>query len=245
MLAARSSVFRRLFARRTRAAEASARGWSGCAVALCAALSVAIPIMDARAQALNYPAMQIPSVSYRDFTASLVGSNGTMIMGQWREAISPRMHIGFDGGLYDPSSSGNRTAIFGASALGYDLMRAQSDQPLDLLLTAGVGVSLANSRTSLRLPVGVSMGHRFELEDGMAITPFVHPRLSIDFCSSCSGRGRSQSDVSLNFDIGGSFELSERLSVRAAVLFSGAEQYGSDDAIAVGLTWTPAGLRRP
>lgn len=227
MLAARSLVHRTL------------------SVAGAALLCLAVPLRDGAAQALNYPAMQIPSVSYRDFTAALVGSNGTMIMGQWREAMSSRLHVGFDLGLYDPNSSGSRTAVFGAATLGYDLMRSSNDQPLDLLLTAGAGVSLANSRTSFRLPVGVSMGHRFELEDGMAITPFVHPRLSIDLCSSCSGRGRSQSDVSLNFDIGGSFEVSERLSVRASALFSGAEQFGGDDAIAVGLTWTPAGLRRP
>ncbi len=197
-----------------------------------------------QAQALNYPALQIPTVSDRDYTGAVVGSRGSMMMFQWRENISPLMHVGMDVGLYDPSARGARTALFFAGNLGYELTRATDEQPLDMLLTAGAGLSIANSRTSIRLPIGVSLGHRFELDQGMAITPFVHPRLSIDICSSCSQRGRSQSDVSLNFDVGGSFEVNRRLAVRVAVLFSGADQYGSDDAFAVGLTWTPEGLRR-
>ena len=132
------------------------------------------------------------------------------------------MHLGLDLGLYDPSASGARTALFVAGNLGYDLARASSEQPLDLLLTAGAGLSLANGRTSLRLPVGVSLGHRFELDQGFAITPFVHPRVSIDVCSSCSSRNRSQSDVSLNFDVGG--EL--RVQLAAGGARGGAVQRG-------------------
>ncbi len=202
---------------------------------------VARPVV---AQALNYPAMQVPSVSERDYTGAVVGSNGTMMMFQWREGISPESHFGLDVGLYDPSRNNAKTALFLAGTLGYDLMRARSDQPLDLLLTAGAGLAIADSRTSVRLPVGVSIGHHFELDQGMGITPFVHPRVSIDICSSCSNRGRSASDVSLNFDVGASFDFSNKLSARVSVLFSGAEQYGSDDAVGVALTWTPAGLRR-
>lgn len=197
-----------------------------------------------QAQALNYPALQIPSVSERDYSGAAVGSNGTMLMFQWREGISSDMHWGLDVGLYDPSFAGAKTALFFAGNLGYDLIRATEDQPLDMLLTAGAGFSVANGRTSVRLPIGLVLGHRFELDRGMAVTPFVHPRLSVDICSSCSVNGRSQSDVSLNFDVGGSFEVNQYLSVRLSALFSGAEQYGSDNALAVGLTWTPTGLRR-
>ncbi len=213
---------------------------------LCASALSAAALFPARAhaQALNYPALQVPSVSERDYTGAVVGSNGTMMMFQWRENASPEMHIGLDLGLYDPSARGARVALFVAGNLGYDLARARSDQPLDLLLTAGAGLSIANGRTSIRLPVGLVIGHRFELESDMAITPFVHPRMSIDICSSCSSGGRSQSDVSLNFDVGASFEMTPRLAVRVSALFSGADQYGNDDAIAVGLTWTPTALRR-
>ena len=214
-------------------------------VAVCV-LTVASALSPARsaAQALNYPALQVPSVANRDYTGALVGSRGTMMMVQGREEMSSQMHVGFDLGLYDPSSSGARTALFFAANLGKDLARATREQPLDLLLTAGAGVSLASGRTGIRLPIGVSMGHTFELEDNMAVTPFVHPRASIDLCSSCSARGRSQTDVSLNFDVGASFDFNRRLSARVAVLFSGTDQFGAGDAFSVGFTWTPDGLRR-
>jgi hypothetical protein len=208
-----------------------------------AALSTVVPAVS-QAQALNYPALQVPSVANRDYTGAVVGSRGTMMMFQWREEITSEMHMGFDLGLYDPNRSGARTAIFGAANLGKDLMRHTREQPLDLLLTAGVGLSIASGRTGFRLPLGVSMGHTIELDEGMAVTPFVHPRVSIDLCSSCSSRGRSQTDVSLNFDVGASFDFNRRLSARVAALFSGADQFGAGDAIAVGITWTPDGLRR-
>ncbi len=212
-------------------------------VAACAGALLLVPSIT-QAQALNYPAMQIPTVSNREYSGSLIGSRGTMAMFQWREAISDDMHFGLDAGLYDASVPGARTAIFVAGNVGYGLARATDDQPIDVLLTGGLGLSIRNSRTSLRLPLGASVGHRFELDQGMAITPFVHPRISIDICSSCSPGGNSQSDVSLNFDVGGNFEINRRLAIRASVLFSGAEQYGSDQAIGVGLVWTPEGLRR-
>lgn len=196
------------------------------------------------AQALNYPALQLPSVAVRDYTGAVVGGRGTMMMFQWREEITRAMHVGFDLGLYDPNRGGERTAIFGAANLGKDLMRATRDQPLDLLLTAGLGVSIASDRTGVRVPLGLSMGHTIELDEGMAVTPFVHPRVSIDRCSRCSSRGRSRTDLSLNFDVGASFDFNRRLSARVSALFSGADQFGAGDAIAVGFTWTPDGLRR-
>ncbi len=237
-----------VFYRSSRAARPGLRRTVSHAIRYVALLSItAATFVSARAvqaQALNYPAMQIPSVSERDYTAAVVGSRGAMALFQWREAISPDMHFGADVGLYDPSARGSRTLLFVAGNIGYDLARASGDQPLDLLLTAGAGLSTGNRRTTFRVPIGVSMGHRFELDREMAITPFVHPRLSVDFCSSCSSSSGSQSDVSLNFDIGGNFEITPRLALRVAALFSGADQYGGGDAIAVGLTWTPVALRR-
>jgi hypothetical protein len=213
-------------------------------LAVALVLAAALPPAVLQAQALNYPAMQVPSVSNRDFTGALVGSGGTMLMVQWREEASTRMHVGLDAGLYDPSRSDSRLVLFVAGHLGRDLVRASREQPLDLLLTAGAGVSLGHDRNGFRLPIGVSMGHTFELDEGMAITPFVHPRVSLDLCSSCAPRGRSQTDVSLNFDVGASFELNRRLAVRVSALFSGTDQFGGGDVIAVGMTWTPEGLRR-
>ncbi len=197
-----------------------------------------------QAQALNYPALQVPTVSDRDYTAALVGSAGTMLLFQWRESLGSDLHGSLDLGLYDPNNRAGNTTFFIGGNLGKSLASASAQQPLDLLLTAGAGLSAGGGRTGFRLPVGVSMGHTFLLEEGMAITPFVHPRVSIDLCSSCSPRGRSETDVSLNFDVGASFDFNRQLSARVSALFSGTNQFGGGDAIAIGLTWTPDGLRR-
>jgi len=210
-------------------------------VVACALLLAAGRVVQA--QALSYPALQVPTVAEREYTAALVGSRGTMLLGQWRELISDDMHGGFDLGLYDPNAGRGNTALFAAGHLGKQLARARADQPLDVLLTAGAGLALSDGRTSFRLPIGAALGHTFALDEGMAVTPFVHPRASIDFCSSCAGGGRSETDVSLNFDVGASFDFNRRLSARVSALFSGSDYFGGD-ALAVGLTWTPAGLRR-
>jgi hypothetical protein len=209
-----------------------------------AVLLLATPAATSGAQALNYPTMQIPTVSERDYTIALGGGRGTSMYGQWREKLTERMHFGVDAGLYDPSASGERTAVFGGASIGRELMRANGDVPLDFLLTGGVGVSVAGGRSGFRVPVGVSAGRRWVLEDGMAITPFVHPRISFDHCTGCSPRGSSRSDVSLNFDVGASFEFTPRIAARVSALFSGAEQFGSQDVLAVGFTWTPEGMKR-
>ena len=36
------------------------------------------------------------------------------------------------------------------------------------------------------LAVGIVVGHRFLLEGDLALTPFVHPRLSLDLCNDCA-----------------------------------------------------------
>jgi hypothetical protein len=197
----------------------------------------------ARAQAQGHPALQVPTVVEREYAASLVGGRGTMLLLQWRELLTGGLQGGLDVGLYDPSAGRGNTALFAAGNLGRQLLRAGADQPLDVLLTAGAGIAVADGRTSFRLPVGAVLGHTFALDDGMAVTPFVHPRASLDTCSSCAPGRRASTDLSLNFDVGASFDFNRRVSARVAALFSGSDHLGGD-ALAVGLTWTPAGLRR-
>ena len=161
------------------------------------------PLRSARA--FNYPALQTPSASVRDYTGALVAGAGTTLLFQWREGAAPGMHWQFDGGFADPKGPADPLLFLGA-ALGKEIVRASGDQPLDVLLTAGTGASFGNG-SWVRIPIGASIGHTFPLEDAMSLTPFVHPRVSIDYCSTCrgsaiGGRGRSKSTASLNFDFG-------------------------------------------
>lgn len=229
-----------------RSAVAGAVG-SAIAGAIASAMAMLLGAPSLGAQAFNYPALQTPSASTRDFTGALVGGAGTTLLFQWREEAARDMHWQFDGGFADPKGAGDLLLFLGAG-LGKELVRAGGDQPLDVLLTAGAGASFGNG-TWVRIPIGASLGHTFALEDAMTLTPFVHPRVSFDHCGSCrgsliGGRGRSKSTASLNFDLGAHWQVNRQFGVRVAATFTGSDIVGSDETVAVGLNWTPAALSR-
>lgn len=197
----------------------------------------------AEAQASNYPSMQVPTASTRDYTAAVSSGAGTTALFQWREGWQPRRHWQLDAGLTDRKGSDN-LALFVGGGIGQELARARGDQPLDLLFTAGAGAAFGGGYTLVRIPVGVSIGHTFDLEQGMAITPYVHPRASVDIASSGGRNDGSQSEVSLNFDLGVNFQVNSQFAVRAAAAFTGSELAGAQDTFAIGFNWTPAPLAR-
>lgn len=197
----------------------------------------------ADAQASNYPSMQVPTASTRDYTAAVASGSGTTALFQWREGWAPRKHWQLDAGLIDRKGSDN-LSLFVGGGIGLEIARAEGDQPLDLLFTAGGGAAFGGGFTLVRIPVGVSIGHTFDLEQGMAITPYVHPRASLDLASGGGRNGESQSEVSLNFDLGVNFQVNSQFAVRAAAAFTGSELAGAQDTFAIGFNWRPAPLAR-
>lgn len=209
-----------------------------------AALAAAIGVFSqsAGAQAYSYPSFQLPTVSNRDYTAGIAASKGTVAFFQWREGINNDWHFSLDGGLGDPEGRDNNLIVFGGAYAGVQLLRATGDQPLDLLLTGGAGIALGSGQTTLRMPIGVSLGHRFPLEGGLALTPYVHPRVSLDVCSSCTARNNDNTELSLNFDTGVNFEVNPKFAIRLAASFSGSDLIGRNDSFAVGINWIPVPL---
>jgi hypothetical protein len=212
-------------------------------VALAASsLAVAALLAPAAAGAQSWftPSFQPPAVSTRDYTIGLSANAGTSAIFQWREGIDPRSHFGLEGGLVDTDGDGGTKLLLGGH-YAYQLTRSSAEQPLDLLLTAGAGLAVGDGPDLFRIPLGVSLGHRFPLEGGVAITPYVHPRLSLDFYS---GQGNADgSDLSIDFDLGANFEITRQLALRGSLILSGGR--GSDDVgFGIGLTITPAPLRR-
>jgi len=215
-------------------------------VAAGALLAIAGPGSTAwtlEAQAYNYPSMQTPRASTRDYTAAIVGGAGTSFVFQWREGAGKGLHWQLDGGFADPKGGVDPLLVVGGG-LGKELTRATNDQPLDVLFTAGVGAALGGNRTAFRVPLGVSVGHTFELDQNMSVTPFVHPRLSIDACGSCGVNNDSRTNLSANFDLGGHWKVNRQFGVRVSASFSGSDLVGSDETLAIGFNWTPAGLVR-
>jgi hypothetical protein len=193
------------------------------------------------AQAASYPSFQPPKIAVREFNFALAdarNNDGATFLFQWREEASSRSQFSADIGLATAEQRGSDLQLLVAGQYAYMLQKETPDVPLDFLLTVGAGIGFGNY-TTLRVPVGVSTGHRFELEGDVAITPYVHPRLSLDFC----GCGRGRSALGLSFDLGADFEVSKVISLRASALFGGGDLFGSD-GLGVSLAWHPPGLRK-
>lgn len=201
------------------------------------------PLSAVEAQAYNYPSMQTPRASSRDYTAGIVGGAGTSFLFQWREGAGKGLHWQLDAGFADPEG-GVDPLLFVGGGLGKEITQARADQPLDVLFTAGVGAAFGGNATVFRVPLGVSVGHTFELDQGMSLTPYVHPRLSIDACGSCGRNRDSRTNLSANFDVGGLWQVNPNFGVRVAASFSGSDLVGTDETVGIGFTWTPVALAR-
>lgn len=197
------------------------------------------------AQAFNYPSFQPPRVVEREFNFALAdaGSRGTAILFQWREGASARNQLSLDVGFADPQTAGVGNVFFIGGQFAHLLTNNRADLPLDFLLTAGAGLSSGNRVRIVRFPVGLSVGHRFPLEGGLALTPYVHPRLALNLCSDCGPRGNTESDIGLDFDLGVSFEINRQLDLRFSGKFGGGNFF-NEDAFGVSLAWSPPSVRR-
>lgn len=193
------------------------------------------------AQAWAYPSFQSPNLTTREFNfgVSTAADAGTAFLFQWREQASSKSQFSLDVGFADPKPSGADNVFFAGGNFAYDLHRSNTEVPLDFLFTAGAGLAAGNN-TTVRIPVGVSVGHRFPLDGGVAITPYVHPRASLDFCGGCKG---NESQLGLNFDVGGNFELTQTISLRATGFFGGSSRFG-DNGFGFSLAWNPPQLKR-
>ena len=198
----------------------------------------------AGAQAWNYPSFQPSRTVEREYNFAVADggdATGTAFVFQWREGFSAGNQLSLDVGLADPELTGTKFLIGGQFAR--QLVTSNTQVPFDLLFTAGVNGAFGGL-TLFRVPIGVSVGRRFPLEGGLAITPYVHPRLVLDVCGSCDGRDNSE--VGLDFDLGADFAFSPQFSLRFSILFAGSDYIGndSDSAFGLSLAWQPPSLLR-
>lgn len=197
-----------------------------------------------QAQAANYPAFEMPRIESRAFNFAVADGDdmGTQLLVQWREGTSPRMQLGLDAGFGDPD--GGDSYFFLGGNLGYQMTRSNPNMPLDVMLTAGINGAFSDPVDIIRIPFGVSVGHRFDLEGPMAITPFAHPRLIIDHCSEACFGTDDKTDFGLGFDIGADFAFNPQAAVRFALSLSNGEVFEDQDSFGLGFVWRPAGVRR-
>jgi hypothetical protein len=199
---------------------------------------------SASAQFYSYPAFQIPEIAQRDFNFAVAdaGRAGTSLLVQWREGLGQRQELRLDAGLVDVDGPGASTHLILGGSWAYQLHNGSSDVPFALQLTLGAGGSFGDGQSLLRVPVGLSIGHRFALDGGVSIMPFAHPRLSLDRCSSCAG-GDADTNMGVDVDLGVDVRVSPVIAFRAAFLLGGSDFQGKRDAVGLGLAWTPPSLR--
>jgi hypothetical protein len=222
-------------------------------VAVCAAASVlgfASPVV-VEAQAWIYPSFQEPYVVNREFTVAVAdgGFDGTSFIFQWREELERRSELIFDAGNA-PNVNSHAVTFLGAR-YGYLLVQQADSEAFGMLGTVGVTLSFAHAGTPFtRLPFAVSIGHRIGLDNGMSLTPYIHPQASLDFCGSghCIIQvrgGSSQAGLGASFGIGANFQFTRSLSARAEAAFNRSTIANLDNTIGIGVAWQPPGLRRP
>lgn len=190
---------------------------------------------SAAAQAWGYPAWQPSSLTTREFNFGVAGGDpGTSGVFQWREGIGPQTNFTLDLGVASPGHGADTRFLLGGGFV-QQLVRASRETPIDLLLTAGIYGSFAGHSLG-RIPVGVVVGHRFATESPQVfITPYVHPRLSLDFASG-------DTQLNVNFDIGTDIQFTPSLSLRPALSIGSVGGSGSDVAFGLSLAVHPTPL---
>jgi hypothetical protein len=105
---------------------------------------------------------------------------------------------------------------------------ALGTQPVDVALTFG-GQAALGDVDALGAQVGLAFGHTF-VEEGLRITPFVHPRLAV---ASGIGNGNDNDDAELDVlaDIGADFSFVPNLVLRLGVNLGSGADWG------IGLAW--------
>jgi hypothetical protein len=85
--------------------------------------------------------------------------------------------FGLRGGFADPDGPGDTRLLLGGDFRTRILSYSESF-PLDGALTVGVGANIGDGDDLVYLPLGISLGRRFELEGSRTtFTPYAHPTL--------------------------------------------------------------------
>lgn len=215
---------------------------------LCGVACIALTPAAVHAQFHAYPSFQAPWVSARDHTFAIAdgGRDATSLLYQWRGSGSARSHLQLDVGVADGFRDDDLRLVLGGG-FAQQVHRADNDFPLDMVFTAGVGGSFGDGGSLMRVPFGLSLGHTFDLDSPVALTPYVHPRISIDYCSRCGPRDEDDrrdgdTDIGVEMDIGVDARLTRAMAIRASVVL-GSNAFVGGDAFGIALVWSPPGFR--
>jgi hypothetical protein len=117
--------------------------------------------------------------------------------------------FGIRGGFAD-GQGGNDTRILLGGDFRTRVVSYSESFPLDGALTVGFGTQLGDGPDLFFVPVGVSLGRRFEMEgSNTTFTPYAHPVIIPTF-------GSGNDDVNFALGLGVDIRFSEQWAVRAS-----------------------------
>jgi len=196
---------------------------------LLVAASVALSTGSAAAQETGTPMFKAP---YRAFTShefgaafSDPGKGVSFALEGFYSYGRGTNDFGLRVGFADPEGPGDMRLLLGGDFRTRILSYSESF-PLDGALTVGAGLNLGDGDDLIYLPVGISLGRRFELEGSKTtFTPYVHPTL-LPVLGASGG-----SDVGFALGLGVDLRFSQNLAVRV----SGG--IGDLEGVGIGLTY--------
>src|SRR5918992_4038037 len=118
--------------------------------------------------------------------------------------------FGLRAGIADPEGAGDTQILVGGDFRTRILSYSESF-PLDGALTVGAGINIGDGDDLIYLPVGVSLGRRFELENSRTtFTPYAHPVI-LPVLGASGG-----DDVGFALGLGVDLRFSQNLSLRVS-----------------------------
>lgn len=190
---------------------------------------VASSAADVAAQTTGTPMFKAP---YRAFTNHEFGVAFSDPGETWSYALEGfysygrgNNDFGLRAGFADPQGAGSTSILLGAD-FRTKVLSYSENFPLDGALTVGVGANFGDADDLVYLPVGLSVGRRFELEgSNTTFTPYAHP-VVIPVLGASGG-----SDVGFALGLGVDLRFSENWQARV----SGG--IGDLEGVGLGLTY--------
>jgi hypothetical protein len=117
--------------------------------------------------------------------------------------------FGLRAGIADPAGEGDTRVLLGGS-FRTRIVEYTESFPLDGALTVGLGANFGSGDDLFLIPVGISLGRKFDLEgSNTTFTPYAHPVLVPIF-------GSGDSDVEFALGLGVDVRFSERWAARVS-----------------------------
>lgn len=196
---------------------------------LLVAAAVAMSVTSAAAQETGTPMFKAPYRAFNnhEFGAAFSdpGEGVSFALEGFYSYGQGTNDFGVRAGFADPDGEGDMRLLLGGDFRTRVLNYSESF-PLDGALTVGAGLNIGDGDDLIYLPVGLSVGRRFELENSKTtFTPYAHPVL-VPVLGASGG-----SDVGFALGLGVDLRFSDQWAARV----SGG--VGDLEGVGIGLTY--------